>query len=302
MASTTSVEAPSPAAAAGTRVRTRRRGGLNWAVVRSYVGIVLIVLFCLAPFYWMVVTSFRQVGYTFDTTPWPTHVTLENYSTAFSTNLGNHFGRALINSAIIGICTTILAVMGGVFAAYALARLNFRGKFLVLGVILGASMFPGVALLTPLFQLFTNIHWIGTYQALIIPDISFALPLTVYTLTAFFSEMPWELEQAALVDGATPGQAFRKVILPLTVPGLFTTAILAFIASWNEYLLASELSSDRTQPVTVAIAQFAGAQPHQEPYTAIMAAGTIVTVPLVILVLILQRRIVAGLTAGGVKG
>jgi multiple sugar transport system permease protein len=302
MASTTSVEAPSPAAAAGTRVRARRRGGLNWAVVRSYVGIVLIVLFGLAPFYWMVVTSFRKVGYTFDTTPWPTHVTLDNYRAAFSTSLGNHFGRALINSAIIGVCTTILAVMGGVFAAYALARLNFRGKFLVLGVILGASMFPGVALLTPLFQLFTNIHWIGTYQALIIPDISFALPLTVYTLTAFFSEMPWELEQAALVDGATPGQAFRKVILPLTVPGLFTTAILAFIASWNEYLLASELSSDRTQPVTVAIAQFTGALPHQEPYTTIMAAGTIVTVPLVILVLILQRRIVAGLTAGGVKG
>jgi multiple sugar transport system permease protein len=161
--------------------------------------------------------------------------------------------------------------MFGVFAAYALARLDFRGKFLVLGIVLGASMFPGVALLTPLFQLFTNIGWFGTYQALIIPDISFALPLTIYVLTAFFSEMPWELEQAALVDGASPGQAFRKVILPLAAPGLFTTAILAFIAAWNEYLLA-------------------------------MAAGTVVTVPLVILVLILQRRIVAGLTAGGVKG
>ena len=114
--------------------------------------------------------------------------------------------------------------------------------------------------------------------------------------------MPWELEQAALVDGATPGQAFRKVILPLAAPGLFTTAILAFIASWNEFLLASQLSSDRTQPVTVAIAFFTGSQPHQEPYTAVMAAGTVVTVPLVILVLVLQRRIVAGLTAGGVKG
>ncbi|HYY82303.1 MAG TPA: carbohydrate ABC transporter permease, partial [Actinomycetes bacterium] len=246
--------------------------------------------------------AFRDVGYTYDTTPWPTHVTLDNFKTAFSTSLGNHFARALLNSVIIGVCTTILAVMGGVFAAYALARLDFRGKFVVLGVVLGASMFPGVALLTPLFQLFTNIHWIGQYQALIIPDISFALPLTVYTLTAFFAEMPWELEQAALVDGATPGQAFRKVILPLTAPGLFTTAILAFIAAWNEYLLASELSSDRTQPVTVAIASFTGAQPHQEPYTAVMAAGTIVTIPLVILVLVLQRRIVAGLTAGGVKG
>jgi multiple sugar transport system permease protein len=270
--------------------------------VRSYIGIVLIVLFCLAPFYWMIVTSFRDVDFTFDNTPWPTHVTLDNYRTVFDTSLGNHFARALLNSAIIGVCTTILAVMFGVFAAYALARLDFRGKFVVLGVVLGASMFPGVALLTPLFQLFTNIGWIGTYQALIIPDISFALPLTIYVLTAFFAEMPWELEQAALVDGATPGQAFRKVILPLAAPGLFTTAILAFIAAWNEFLLASQLSSDRTQPVTVAIASFTGSQPHQEPYTAVMAAGTVVTVPLVILVLILQRRIVAGLTAGGVKG
>jgi len=297
----TSVEA-GPRTTAGARVQKRRGLGLNWGAVRSYVGIAAIVIFCLAPFYWMVVTAFRDVGFTFDTTPWPTHVTLDNFRTAFSTRLGNHFAHALFNSIIIGVCTTILAVLVGVFAAYALSRLDFRGKFVVLGIVLGASMFPGVALVTPLFQLFTNIHWIGSYQALIIPDISFALPLTVYTLTAFFSEMPWELEQAALVDGATPAQAFRKVILPLTAPGLFTTAILAFIAAWNEFLLASQLSGDRTQPVTVAIASFAGAQPHQEPYTAVMAAGTIVTIPLVILVLLLQRRIVAGLTAGGVKG
>jgi multiple sugar transport system permease protein len=301
MASTTTVE-PGRAAADAAEPRVRSRKGINWGTVRSYTGIVLIVIFCLAPFYWMIVTSFRDVGYTFDNTPWPTHVTLDNYSTVFDTSLGNHFARALLNSVIIGVCTTILAVMFGVFAAYALARLDFRGKFVVLGLVLGASMFPGVALLTPLFQLFTNIGWFGTYQALIIPDISFALPLTIYVLTAFFAEMPWELEQAALVDGATPGQAFRRVILPLAAPGLFTTAILAFIAAWNEFLLASQLSSDKTQPVTVAIAGFTGSQPHQEPYTAIMAAGTVVTVPLVILVLVLQRRIVAGLTAGGVKG
>jgi len=301
MASTTTVE-PGRAAADAAEPRARSRKGINWGTVRSYTGIVLIVIFCLAPFYWMIVTSFRDVGYTFDNTPWPTHVTLDNYSTVFDTSLGNHFARALLNSVIIGVCTTILAVMFGVFAAYALARLDFRGKFVVLGLVLGASMFPGVALLTPLFQLFTNIGWFGTYQALIIPDISFALPLTIYVLTAFFAEMPWELEQAALVDGATPGQAFRRVILPLAAPGLFTTAILAFIAAWNEFLLASQLSSDKTQPVTVAIAGFTGSQPHQEPYTAIMAAGTVVTVPLVILVLVLQRRIVAGLTAGGVKG
>ena len=302
MASMTTSPTEVGGARGGTTATTVKRKRFTRSNVLSYLGIAAIVIWCLAPFYWMVVTAFRDVGYTFDTTPWPTHVTMDNFQTVFSTKLGNHFGRALVNSLIIGVVTTFVAVAVGVFAAYALARLNFPGKFVVLGIVLGASMFPGVALLTPLFQLFTNIHWIGTYQALIIPDISFALPLTVYVLTAFFAEMPWELEQAARVDGCTPGQAFRLVILPLAAPGIFTAAILAFIASWNEYLLASELSSDRTQPVTVAIAAFTGSQPHQEPYTAVMAAGTVVTVPLVIMVLIFQRRIVAGLTAGGVKG
>ena len=145
---------------------------------------------------------------------------MDNFRTVFATDRGNHFGRALVNSLFIGLATTTIGLLAGVFAAYALARLEFRGKFLVLGVILGASMFPGVALVTPLFQLFRNIGWFGTYQALIIPDISFVLPLTIYTLTAFFREMPWELEEAAKIDGATPGQAFRMVILPLAAPGL----------------------------------------------------------------------------------
>ena len=271
-------------------------------VARTYLGVLLIVLWGLVPFYWMVVTAFRDTAYTFDTTFYPTHVTLDNFRTVFATDRGNHFGHALYNSFLIGVVTTIIGLIAGVFAAYALARLDFRGKFLVLGVILGASMFPGVALVTPLFQLFRNIHWFGTYQALIIPDISFVLPLTIYTLTAFFREMPWELEEAAKIDGATPGQAFRKVILPLAAPGLVTTAILAFIAAWNEFLIASQLSNDHTQPVTVAIASFAGSQPHVEPYTAVMAAGTVVTIPLIIMVLLFQRRIVDGLTAGGVKG
>jgi multiple sugar transport system permease protein len=274
----------------------------NWQPVRVYLGVAVIVIWGLAPFYWMVVTSFRNVGFTFDNAPYPTHVTLDNYRTAFSTALGNHFGRALLNSLLIGVVVTVVAMAAGVFCAYALARLEFPGKYALLGVILAASMFPPVALVTPLFQLFTNIGWYGQYQALIIPDISFALPLTIYILTAFFREMPWDLEESARIDGCTQSQAFRLVILPLAAPGLFTTAILAFIAAWNEFLLASQLSSDKTQPVTVAIANFAGAQPHQEPYTTVMAAGTIVTIPLVIMVLIFQRRIVAGLTAGGVKG
>lgn len=278
-----------------------RKKPFDWGMTRTYISAVIIVLWCFAPAYWMVVTAFRDVGYTFDATPFFTHVTMDNFATAFSENLGNHFGRALGNSLFIGVCVTLIALLFGVFAAYALARLNFRFKFMILGIILGASMFPGVALVTPLFQLFTNIGWIGTYQALIIPNISFVLPLTVYTLTSFFREMPWELEEAARIDGCTQGQAFRRVIMPLAAPAVFTTAILAFISSWNEFLLASQLSSDATQPVTVAIASFAGAQPHQEPYTTVMAAATIVTIPLVIMVLIFQRKIVAGLTAGGVK-
>jgi len=269
---------------------------------RTWIQAGIIVVWCLLPFYWMVVTSFREVGFTFDTAPWPTHVTLENYATALSTGLGNHLGRALVNSLVVGASVTIIALLFGAVAAYALSRIDFRFKGVVLGVVMGASMFPGVALLTPLFQLFTNIGWMGTYAALIVPEISFVLPLTVYTLTSFLREMPWDLEEAARIDGCTAGQAFRKVILPLAAPAVFTTAILAFIASWNEYLISSQLSSDATQPVTVAIAAFTGSLPHQEPYTTVMAAGTIVTVPLVILVLIFQRRIVAGLTAGGVKG
>ena len=204
---------------------------------------------------------------------------------------------------IIGVVTTAIAMLVGVFAAYALARLDFPGKYVILGVILGASMFPGVALVSPLFQMFSNWGWLtgANYQALIIPDISFALPLTVYTLTAFFTEMPWELEESARIDGCTPGQAFRKIMLPLAAPGLFTTAILAFIAPGTSSCWRR--SSPRRHP-----AGHGGhrpvhrAQPRQEPYTAVMAAGTIVTVPLIIMVLVFQRAIVSGLTAGGVKG
>ncbi|MEO7015511.1 MAG: carbohydrate ABC transporter permease [Leifsonia sp.] len=303
----TTVAGPAAATAeANALPRTRSKSKLKRrnrnAGIRTGISAIIVVLWCLIPFYWMVVTSFRDVGYTFETTPFPTHFTWDNYITAFSTRLGNHLGQALLNSLFIGACVTIIALLVGTFASYALARLDFKFKGIVLGIILGASMFPGVALITPLFQLFTNIGWMGQYQALIIPEISFVLPLTVYTLNSFFREMPWDLEEAARIDGCTRVQAFRRIILPLAAPAVFTTAILAFISSWNEYLISSQLSSDATQPVTVAIASFAGSQPHQEPYTAVMAAGTIVTVPLVILVLIFQRRIVAGLTAGGVKG
>jgi multiple sugar transport system permease protein len=269
--------------------------------VRLYLGALIVLVWGLAPFYWMAVTAFRDPDYTFDNTPWPTHVTFENFRNAFDTSRGNDFGKALLNSVIIGAVTTAAALVLGVLAAYALARLTFKGKYLVSGLILSASMFPVVVLVTPLFQLFTNLGWIGEYQAMIIPNISFVLPMTVYILASFFAELPWELEEAARIDGATKMQAFRLVMLPLAAPAVFTTAILAFIASVNEYLLARLLSSDRTEPVTVAIARFSGNNPLVQPYAAIMAAGTMVTIPLVIMVLLFQRRIISGLTAGGVK-
>ena len=273
-----------------------------WGNVGTGVVMVIIFVWCLAPFYWMIVLSFRDTAYTFDTTPWFTHVTWSNYEYAFDTEY-NAFGRSLVNSLIIGTAVTAISMVIGVFAGYALARLVFRGKGLVLAAILGASMFPGVAILTPLFQLFSGWGWLGTFPALILPQISFSLPLAVYTLTSFFAEMPWELEEAARVDGATPGQAFRKVILPLAAPAMFTTAILVFLASWNEFLLSSVLSNGVTAvaPSTVAIANFT-AGPHIVPYAQTMAAGVVVTIPLVIVVLLFQRRIVSGLTAGGVKG
>lgn len=269
--------------------------------ISNYLGVVLILIWGLAPFYWMVVTALRDKRYTFDTTPWPTHVTLQNFKNALATNKGNDFLNAIGNSLLIGLATTILAVMVGVFTAYALARIEFRGKGIVTGIVLAASMFPGIALVTPLFQLFGDLGWIGQYRALIIPNISFALPLTIYTLTSFFRQLPWELEEAARVDGAARGTAFRTVLLPLAAPALFTTAILCFIATWNEFMLANQLSNNSTEPVTVAIARFSGDSHFEYPYASVMAAGALVTIPLIIMVLAFQRRIVSGLTAGGVK-
>ena len=266
------------------------------------INAAIIVVWCVVPFLWMIIASFRDPGMQYEVSLIPSDPTLDNYRVAMSTQNGNHLGQALANSLLIGAAVTIISLLIGTFAAYALARVNFRFKALVMGIVLGASMFPGVALITPLFQLFTGIGWMGTYQALIVPEISFALPLTVYTLNSFFRDMPWDLEEAARIDGCSKTQAFVRIIFPLAAPAVFTTAILAFIMSWNEYLISSQLSGAATQPVTVAIASFTGQQPHQDPYAAVMAAGCIVTVPLVILVLIFQRRIVAGLTAGSVKG
>ncbi|MGH3328498.1 MAG: carbohydrate ABC transporter permease, partial [Streptomycetales bacterium] len=241
------------AAAGPTRAARRRR----WGNVGLAFGVALIVLYCLAPFYWMLISSLKPPDDIFNNDLLPVDPTLENYRAVFGSK--NNFGYALRNSAIIATSATLIGMVVGVFAAYALARLHFRGKFLVLGAVLATAMFPGVALLTPIFQLFSDWGWIDQYQAMIIPDISFTLPLAIWILTSFFADMPWELEQAAKVDGCTPGQAFRKIIFPLAAPGVFTTAILVFIYAWNEFLIASAMSLTlAAQPVTVAIAKFTG--------------------------------------------
>ncbi len=276
-------------------------------MVLSYVGMGLIVLYCIIPFYWMIVSAFRDPSEGRSTEYFPNPISLGNFQAVFAAN--NNFGRSLVNSLIVAGTTTILTLLFGIVAAYALARLNFKGKGGVLWLIMACSMFPLIILIPPLLKMFSSTEpfewfprWIDTYQAVIVPGLSFGLPLAVWNLTAFFRQLPVELEQAAMVDGCTPGVAFRKVILPLAAPGVFTTAIIVFIGAWNEFLLALTFLQDKNkQTATVAIAKFTGVTGFDVPYGSIMAAGVIVTVPLLIAVLLFQRRIVAGLTAGGVK-
>lgn len=284
----------------------KRSGKDTLVLVLGLVGMAVIIIYCLLPFYWMVVSSLRlpSMGRSTDFIPNPPSV--ENYIAVFDP--ANNFGRAIINSIIVSTSVTLLTLLFGILAAYALARLRFRFKGAVLAIIIACSMFPGITLLIPLFKLFTGsypwfpFNWMNTYQALIIPSLSFGLPLCVWNLTAFFRQLPVELEQAAMVDGCTPGQAFVKVILPLAAPGVFTTAIITFIAVWNEFMIALTFGtrSDMYTAV-VALSKFTGQYGFDTPWGTIMAAGVILTVPLIILVLFFQRRIVAGLTAGGVK-
>ena len=275
-------------------------GGQAWKRWLSYAGTAGIVVFCLAPFYWMLVTALRRPSDQFDKSLLPSPFSLENLRAVFAGDVG--FGRALLNSVIVASSTTILTLLVGTFAAYVLARLEFRGKSLVIGLIIATSMFPGISLIVPLLKLFTDISWIDTYQAMIVPSLSFALPLAIWNLTTFFRQIPHDLEHAAMIDGCTQGQAFRKVIIPLAAPGVFTTAILTFIAAWNEFIIALTMITDKDlQTANVAISKFTGAHGFDQPFGTQMAAGVVVTVPLVIAVLIFQRRIVAGLTAGGVK-
>lgn len=288
-------ESTAPRKVKPTSARTTRN-----RAIAMYVGIGLIIVYCLAPFYWMIVSSLRRTADIFDPSFLPTPPSTENYSDVFEPV--NNFARALLNSIIVAGTTTVLVLLIGTFAAYALARLDFRGKNLALSLIIATSMFPGIALVVPLLKIFTDINWINSYQALILPSMSFALPLSVWNLTAFFRQMPQELEQAAMVDGCTPWQAFRKIIIPLAAPGVFTTAIIAFVAAWNEFIIALTMTnkSDFFTAV-VAVSQFTGSTGRDTPFGTQMAAGVILTIPLVFMVLAFQRRIVSGLTAGGVK-
>lgn len=289
-----------PQKGGGGEMKTTSRGADRLKKAGILLGVAAIVVYCLAPFYWMIVSSFRRTSDIFDNSLLPTPWSTESYTGAFDPS--NHFARALVNSVIVAGTTTVLVLVIGTFAAYALARLDFRGKNFALAIIIATSMFPGIAMVVPLFKVFTDIGWINTYQALIVPSMSFSLPLSVWLLTAFFRQMPQELEQAAMVDGCTQGQAFRLIIIPLAAPGVFTTAIIVFVAAWNEFIIALSMTNKPDiRTATVAVSLFTGATGRDTPFGSIMAAGVVLTVPLLILVLVFQRRIVAGLTAGGVK-
>src|SRR6476620_2047384 len=263
---------------------------------------LLILLWALFPLLWMVSLSFKDPNTFRSESPtfFPKKGVWTNYDTVFSDSL---FTSALRNSIGIAVIATALAVVVAMFAAYAIARLEFPGKKVLLSMALGIAMFPQAALVGPLFNMWRNIGIYDTWIGLIIPYMTFALPLSIWTMSAFFRQIPWEMEQAAQVDGATAWQAFRKVIVPMAAPGVFTTAILTFFFCWNEFLLAASLTStDASRTVPPALNFFTGQSQFQSPITAIMAASVVVTIPVVILVLMFQRRIVAGLTAGAVKG
>jgi multiple sugar transport system permease protein len=274
--------------------RERRNRILLW------VAVVAIMIFCLFPFYWMINTSLKTGPDLSTASLYPPNPTLSNYDSIFS---NNDFTTALKNSAIVAFMTTALSLIVGSFCAYALARLRIRFKFLILATILTITTFPQITIAAPIFKLWRDIGLYNTLTGLIIPYLTFALPLSIYILTSFFREIPRDLEEAALVDGATNFQAFYKVVVPLAAPGLATAGILTFIAAWNEFLLAITLtSSPAKRTVPAAIAFFTGSTQYEQPLGTISAASVTISIPLIIMVLVFQKRIVAGLTAGAVKG
>jgi trehalose/maltose transport system permease protein len=269
--------------------------------VLFWILVVVIIFYTVFPFVWAVISSIKPNAELFSTPVdyWPDQINLTFYQ--FVLDNGD-FLRALRNSVIVSVTTVAISLALGSLAAYALGRLKFRGRTPVLYLILSMTMFPQIAILGSLYQMITALGLFDRLPALIIAYLTFTLPFTVWVLTNFFKAMPGELEEAALVDGATPFQAFARILLPLAAPGLVTTGLLAFIAAWNEYLYALTFTQSRARTVQPAIASFSGNTQFELPWGNILAASVLVTLPLVVLVLIFQRKILAGLTAGAVKG
>ena len=269
-----------------------------WQIVAT----IAIIVYTIIPLIWIVNLSLKPSADRADGNFWAVHPTLENYELIFTGGARDLFLPALLNSILVTLIATLIAVILATFCAYAIARLDFPGKRLILGTALTVSFFPVISLVTPLFDLWRQIHLFDTIPGLILPYLVLTLPLSIWTLSAFFQQIPWEMEQAAQVDGASSWEAFRKVIVPLAAPGVFTTAIIVFFTAWNDFVFAISLTSDKARTVPAALAFFTGASQFESPTGAICAAGVVVTVPVVVLVLIFQRRIVSGLTSGAVKG
>ena len=269
-----------------------------WQIVAT----IAIIVYTIIPLIWIVNLSLKPSADRADGNFWAVHPTLENYELIFTGGARDLFLPALLNSILVTLVATLIAVILATFCAYAIARLDFPGKRLILGTALTVSFFPVISLVTPLFDLWRQIHLFDTIPGLILPYLVLTLPLSIWTLSAFFQQIPWEMEQAAQVDGASSWEAFRKVIVPLAAPGVFTTAIIVFFTAWNDFVFAISLTSDKARTVPAALAFFTGASQFESLTGAICAAGVVVTVPVVVLVLIFQRRIVSGLTSGAVKG
>jgi len=274
----------------------QKTGVLHW------IGFAAILVWCLLPVAWIFSLSLKpEAEVSAGSAQFlPKDATFANYRSILE---DGDFTRALLNSFGIAMIATVLAVIFATLAAYAIARLEFRGKRVVLSMALAIAMFPVVSLVGPLFDMWRTFGLFNTWPGLIIPYMTFTLPLAIWTLSAFFREIPWEMEQAAQVDGATSWQAFRKVIVPLAAPGVFTAAILTFFFAWNEFVLAISLTSTTSaRTVPAQMAYFVGPDPFNPPFSLLATASVIVTIPVLIIVLLFQRKIVAGLTSGAVKG
>jgi multiple sugar transport system permease protein len=277
-------------------VSTREKVG--WGI-----GGLVIIVYCLFPVAWIVSLSFKSSDDIANGQFLPTVFSGANYEQILVGDAAGLFLPALVNSFGICLIATAISCLLSMFAAYAIARLDFPGKKIILSTALAVAIFPVISIVTPLFNLWRQIGLYNTWPGLIIPYLSLTLPISIWTLSAFFREIPWEMEQAAQVDGATPWQAFRKVIVPLAAPGVFTTAIIAFFLAWNDFVYGISLTStEAARPVPAALGLFSGASQFESPNGPIAAAAVIVTIPVIVLVLLFQRRIVAGLTNGAVKG